>query len=185
MIWRFFPTLDPQVDRVLSRYFNILAESCRIILISFARDLDSRFTEREVAAVSEWVESGASIHAMRDNAMHHVPLLGAGWGASLSKEGIRKDWEYSWLRILNDSLTYSARTRKGPDQIILTRYIWPWARNMSLQHDSYTCQYYPGSIGFPTQRRDQDYNFIAAVGNMRIWVECPEMCRRNKNWTHC
>ena len=159
-----------------------LAKSC-IIIWFLSRDLDSRFTKREVAAVSEWVESGAPIHAMRDNIMHSVPLLGGGWGASLSKEGIRKKWENSWLKILNDSLTYSARTRKGTDQAILTRHIWSW--NIPLQHDSYTCNHYPGSIGFPTQRRDQDFNFIGAVGNMRIWSECPEMCRRNKNWTHC
>ena len=184
MIWRFFPTLDPQVDRVVSRYFNALTDECRIVSF-FSRDLDSRFTEREAAAVSEWVESGAPIHAMRDNPRHHVPLLGAGWGASLVKVGIRKRWKCSWQRILNDSLTYSARTIKGPDQIILTRYVWPWARNMSLQHDSYTCHHYPGSVGFPTQRRDEDYNFIAAVGNMRIWVECPQLCRRHKHWAHC
>ena len=38
-IWRYFPTLDPQVEVFLSR------------------DLDSRITEREVAAVQEWLHS--------------------------------------------------------------------------------------------------------------------------------
>ena len=47
MIWRFIPTLDPQVDIMLSR------------------DLDSRYSWRETAAVEEWLESGEVIHSMR------------------------------------------------------------------------------------------------------------------------
>jgi len=39
MNWRFFPTLDPQVDLYVSR------------------DLDSRLNEREQAAVQEWLHS--------------------------------------------------------------------------------------------------------------------------------
>ena len=47
MMWRFIPTLDPQVDIMLSR------------------DLDSRYSWRETAAVEEWLESGEVIHSMR------------------------------------------------------------------------------------------------------------------------
>ena len=74
---------------------------------------------------------------------------------------------------------------KGPDQDILTRHVWPWGQDMSLQHDSYTCKYYPGSIGFPTERKNEDHNFIAAVGPMRVWIECPEICRRILDWIYC
>ena len=40
MIWRFLPSLDPEVEVMMSR------------------DLDSRLTEREAVAVREWLESG-------------------------------------------------------------------------------------------------------------------------------
>ena len=40
MNWRFFPTLDPQVD------------------IHISRDLDSLISEREEEAVKEWLVSG-------------------------------------------------------------------------------------------------------------------------------
>ena len=53
------------------------------------RDLDSKVTPRETAAVSEWLQSGAAIHSMRDNPAHTTPLLGAGWGANLMVHGIR------------------------------------------------------------------------------------------------
>ena len=49
MIWRFFPTLDPQVDAFMSR------------------DLDSIIKLREVDAVEEWLESGKTLHVMRDH----------------------------------------------------------------------------------------------------------------------
>ena len=56
MIWRFFPTLDPQVDMYM------------------VRDLDSRISEREVAAVTEWIQSGKSVHSMRDHPDHYAPM---------------------------------------------------------------------------------------------------------------
>jgi hypothetical protein len=66
MNWRFFPTLDPQVSAFVSR------------------DLDSRFSEREFSAVSEWLdEDGSAFHIMRDHPEHAVHMLGSGWGVKL------------------------------------------------------------------------------------------------------
>ena len=149
------------------------------------RDLDSKFTECELAAVSEWVESGLPIHAMRENIHHNVPRLGAGWGASLLKDGTRELWRLTWGDILDDQTTYSHRWMNGPDQNILTEHVRPWGQDMALQLDSYNCEMYPGAIVFPTERKNEDQNFIAAVGAMRLWMECPEKCRRKKEWIHC
>ena len=74
---------------------------------TFSRDLDSKFTDREAAAVSEWLESGKPIHSMRDNPQHNVPLLGACWGTSLMKDDIQDIWRSTWEHFLNDSLNYS------------------------------------------------------------------------------
>ena len=66
MVWRFLPLLDPLVDAVASR------------------DLDSRLTAREAAAVSQWLEeSGLPFHVMRDHPMHGTEILGGMWGARL------------------------------------------------------------------------------------------------------
>ena len=43
LIWRFLPAIDPQVD------------------IFFSRDLDSRISQREAAAVSQFLESGVEV----------------------------------------------------------------------------------------------------------------------------
>ena len=67
MNWRFFPTLDPQVDILLSR------------------DLDSRINQREVDAVTEWLESGKAVHVMRDHPGHDTPMLGGMWATRLDQ----------------------------------------------------------------------------------------------------
>ena len=43
LIWRFLPAIDPQVD------------------IFFSRDLDSRISQREVAAVSQFLQSDVKV----------------------------------------------------------------------------------------------------------------------------
>ena len=65
MVWRFLPLLDPGVEVVVSR------------------DLDSRLTPREQAAVEEWLETGLTFHVMRDNPHHGTEILGGMWGARL------------------------------------------------------------------------------------------------------
>merc|ERR1719431_1051297 len=47
MVWRFLPMADPTVDIMISR------------------DLDSRFSPREAAAVSDWLASDHPFHIMR------------------------------------------------------------------------------------------------------------------------
>ena len=97
-----------------------------------SRDLDSRFSWREVAAVEEWrQESNYSIHSMRDHPAHHAPLIGASWGTDLtrnivtSQENIilaREAWKNAWTKMLKDKETYAVRQSFGPDQSIIARY---------------------------------------------------------------
>ena len=81
----------------------------------------------------------AHIHVMRDHPGHHTPILGGLWGAKFDNSVLkfRQLWFSGWDKILKDNLTYADRSRKQPDQMILRRYIWPWAQNITLQHDSY------------------------------------------------
>ena len=53
MIWRFLPVLDPSVSVMVSR------------------DLDSRFTSREQAVVTDWLDqSNLPFHIIRDHPGH-------------------------------------------------------------------------------------------------------------------
>ena len=72
MLWRFLPLVDPQVSVMVSR------------------DLDSRLTAREQAAVEEWLNTGLAFHVMRDNPQHGTEILGGMWGARMDS-GLRTE----------------------------------------------------------------------------------------------
>eukprot|EP00090_Calanus_glacialis_P018459 TRINITY_DN28652_c0_g1_i1.p1 TRINITY_DN28652_c0_g1~~TRINITY_DN28652_c0_g1_i1.p1 ORF type:complete len:263 (+),score=43.27 TRINITY_DN28652_c0_g1_i1:109-789(+) len=168
MLWRFFPTLDPQVDILLSR------------------DLDSLIEKREVSAVTEWLKSGKLIHSMRDHPQHCVPLLGGMWGARLSVDRVRQQWQKSWKKIQEHRLAHSPRNATGPDQILLQHAVWKWGRHDALEHDSYSCKEFPNSVGFPTERKSEKRgNFVG--GRADFWKECPMQCRRkgHHEWKYC
>ena len=84
-----------------------------------SRDLDSISSDREYAAVQEWLNSNASIHVMRDHPRHVVPMVGSAWGTKLFKESIRTKWTKSWQNGLEDNIMYIANHLWGPDQEFL------------------------------------------------------------------
>ena len=77
--------------------------------VLLSRDLDSRVSAREVAAVREWLGSGRAVHSMRDHPTHWVPMLGSAWAARLDTPGARARWAETWRTILGgqDSLATS------------------------------------------------------------------------------
>jgi hypothetical protein len=92
MFWRFFAVDLPE------------SEYCVF------RDTDSRITIREKMAVDEWINSGKSIHVMRDHPYHMIPygndglgILGGMWGIKSNSipltemiERFRKDKNLSY-----------------------------------------------------------------------------------------
>ena len=64
-------------------------------------------------------------------------MLGGMWGARLEEANIRRLWSGHWERMLEDELAFAARRRWGPDQDLLNKHVWPWARYLALEHDSY------------------------------------------------
>ncbi len=66
------------------RYYAVTLSDCDYAVF---RDCDSRISEREKLAVDEWINSGKSIHVMRDHPAHGIPygnnqlgILGGMWG---------------------------------------------------------------------------------------------------------
>ena len=59
------------------RFFAHDETDCEYVVF---RDADSRISKREKMAVDEWIQSGKSIHIMRDHPYHTVPILGGMWG---------------------------------------------------------------------------------------------------------
>jgi hypothetical protein len=136
LIWRFLPALDPQVDAFLSR------------------DLDSRVSAREAAAVSEFLASGASVHVMRDHPAHTAVIMGGMWGARLGAHpqtgGTRHRFKQAFAKMFKNAVAYISRLKGGWDQVALQQYVWPWAKRHTFAHDSYTCKVIAGEPTPPT-----------------------------------
>ena len=106
LVWRFLPALDATVETLL------------------VRDLDSQISNREVAAVSEFLKSNKEFHVMRDHPYHGVAILGGTWGVKLSNSKGRQAFAKSFARMAKDPQSKAPRTKAGPDQVLLKRHVW-------------------------------------------------------------
>ncbi|XP_023347972.1 uncharacterized protein LOC111716729 isoform X2 [Eurytemora carolleeae] len=170
MIWRFLPLADPFVDFMVSR------------------DLDSRFSARETAAVNDWLSLGLPFHIMRDHPHHRRSILGGMWGARMDLDN-RERYKNLFETLFEKT---SDRWQKGYDQSLLHKFVWPAVQNEACIHDSYTCNLFPAPHNrpWPTQRKNGTSNFVAAsFRNQRLQPSqhCPELCRPKDHleWKTC
>lgn len=73
-------TVNIHGNGILSAGWRFLAYDLDDCEAMICRDLDSRITKREVAAVAEWEDEGKPLHIMRDHPLHVAPILGGMWG---------------------------------------------------------------------------------------------------------
>jgi hypothetical protein len=115
------------VEKMMQRAFVFDEPETETVLF---RDADSRITDREVAAVREWLTSGYGTHVMRDFPYQFAPLGGGLWG---TRKGSGRHLE---MRRLWEE--YKRVTPEWPqldDQVFLHRVIWPIVRGDTLLHD--------------------------------------------------
>jgi len=129
--------------------------------VAIFRDTDSRLSVREAAAVSEWINSGKSLHIMRDHPWHfpdpnnHMMLAGM-WGVRCDK-----------LRNIADLLQqHKHDVLHGTDQRFLSKYVYPnFAKNNDiLEHD----EFFDKQHKFPTTREYEHH----AGHNLPMFVGC-------------
>ena len=172
--WRFFTALDPQVD------------------IAFSRDLDSQIIPRELEAVRQFLNSTYEFHFMRDHPHHKVEILGGTWGVKLTS-AVRGKVNQSFQRMFHSNVFFSNQDKRGPDQDLLKEYIWPWAKDLAMVHDSYHCKNYSNTIPYPTQREDTICNFVGCIPELKSGITftkgniCPIECRpiNHSDWKYC
>jgi hypothetical protein len=131
MFWRFWASEDTDVDIFLSR------------------DCDSRFSDREISAIKEWLESDKDFHIMRDHPYHTVQILGGMWGCRnglMRKIGLVKMIE-SWNQF----------QRKGVDQDFLGRCVYPLVVNNAMEHSEFNLNFGGEIRPFPTIRVNYEY----------------------------
>ena len=171
MLWRFIPVLDPTVDLMVSR------------------DLDSRLTAREQAAVEEWLTTGLAFHVMRDHPAHGASILAGLWGARMDLPGQREIFQAGMEKMLEDVRLRGPHWYKGLDQSLLRSRIWPLVESQTCVHDSYFCRAYQSNNWrpFPTERETGSFNFVGSVGPMELNKICPPECRppTHQDWILC
>jgi hypothetical protein len=110
LLWRFLVMDDPAVKHFL------------------VRDADSLLSEREPAAVQEWLASGRWFHHMRDYFTHTELLLAGMWG------GCNGVFPAIAPLIAQYADSYQGPTRFA-DQYFLREILWPTVRQSLLCHD--------------------------------------------------
>jgi len=102
MLWRFEPViLYPAVSHFISR------------------DIDTRIQPREVLAVDEWLESGKTLHIMRDHPQHYPKILGGMYG--IKCDGIY-NLQKDWIETIEDF--YAKNGEHTDDQFFLYTHIY-------------------------------------------------------------
>jgi hypothetical protein len=134
MFWRFWAVEDPEVDIFLSR------------------DCDSRFSDREVSAINEWLASDKDFHIMRDHPYHTTAILGGMWGC---RRGLLKDANLSQL-----IERWNKYHKKGIDQEFLSK-VYPMIKDYAFEHSEFGLNYGGDTRPFPTQR--VNYEFIGEI----------------------
>ncbi|XP_069955104.1 uncharacterized protein [Cherax quadricarinatus] len=149
-MWRIAPLGDPQVTALM------------------VRDTDSQVSEREQAAVEEWLASSKSFHVMRDHPNHDKEISASLWGARWDQPPRYQRKNAQFLTVVRDVMLKDAadKINYGKDQMILAnifieellikfivqKRLWPLMMGRVLAHDSYNCLMFLGSSSWPTQR---------------------------------
>ena len=92
-----------------------------------SRDLDSRISSREAAAVNEWLQFGSILHVMRDSHNHSYPIMAGMFG-------MRKIDRFSQFLIRQKLKKYYGQ-QMTLDQTFLSEVVWKRFNTNSLIHD--------------------------------------------------
>lgn len=144
-------TLPPIIGlaRCVGMLYRMLINDDATVNRYIVRDADSRFTERERAAVDEWVVSGKPFHIMRDHPCHTYPIMGGMWGGTTGLFDMRS---------LVD--VYQHVDQYLNDQAFLAQCVYPLIRDHAMIHDSNS-----PATPFPTERQHAD-DYVGRVVNI-------------------
>jgi hypothetical protein len=115
MLWRMLPIFGSPRD-----YTHVLC-----------RDADAITTYREACAVAEWLASGRTAHALRDDPAHTAPLMGGMVGFDCAKLRAATGLA-SWDQMI---ASFGDLSQRRSDQHALATRIYPSIRHDTLTHD--------------------------------------------------
>jgi len=152
--WRYLVVDDTSVD-----YFLI-------------RDADSRLSERDAMAVSDWMSSTSSVHCIRDLPSHASQAVVDGlWGGKpkeirrligKSVHSILLGYFRSSDLVMSEISSSPANTsnamtvNKDIHVSFLEGVFWPLVSSASICHDSVSCRNWTRTLSFPDEKPPAD-----------------------------
>lgn len=138
----FFHHVDcPKVPGYFWRFFLVDDKTYDIVL---SRDLDSRLTLREKAAVDHWIASGKTLHIMRDHQEHNFPIMAGMWGIRTEK------LHFNITASIKDFANTCADIHKKISDQLYLKQLYALFQNDILAHDDWLrCA---DAVRFPTER---------------------------------
>ena len=155
------------------RFEDLFIKDAAVIV----RDADSRFTQREVDCVNEWIASDKDFHIIRDHKHHTCPIMGGCFGVKnncmeyigvpIGARNVNHPplMFIPGLELMNNFRDNLPENRDVyvVDQMFLFQYVYPYVANKSMVHCSHNA-YEP----FAKKLEPIDYSFIGEVV-----TECP------------
>ncbi|MTD38005.1 tetratricopeptide repeat protein [Erwinia sp. CPCC 100877] len=132
--WRRLITFDAQLidmssDKSLAQtMWRFLVMDDKTVERFIIRDADALISERESAAVKEWISSGKCFHHMRDYFTHTDLMLAGMWGGINGIFPRLYPMMQDFVRKYNGNIRFT-------DQAFLRKVLWPTVRKSLLSHD--------------------------------------------------
>jgi|TARA_B110000858_G_scaffold16512_2_gene16691 hypothetical protein len=117
MFWRWLPLDDKTVD------------------IWISRDADSRLSEREAKIVDEWINSGKTLHSIRDHRCHFNYIMGGLFG--INNKLFHEKYKFKTVsQIIKELSVYYKERPYNVDQIFLNDNLWKILKDDVMAHIS-------------------------------------------------
>lgn len=149
--------------------WRFLSASDDTVKVACFRDVDSRLSLREYAAVSIWLERREGAHMIRDHPGHkHHPLMGGMWCV---KRGV--------LRNIRDLIKeYPKVSHFNADQEFLRDIIWPQVSSSILQHAAFGCDIWANTLPMPTPRVGFEHVGAVYINGIQQYIDSltPDEC---------
>ena len=138
-------TVDTKAIKVDSSLWPLMAVDDTTVKYLLVRKPSRRLSERDAAAVSDWLDSEKAVHVIRDHPKHLCqPIVDGLWGADTRK----------LTNILNVKLD-NIFTENTNETHFLNHILWPRVRNYAKLHDSML--FSADSDPFPLERINNEY----------------------------
>jgi len=149
------PGTETKASNTLWRFEDLFIRDSIVI----SRDADSRFTDREVKLVNEWLNSTKDFHIIRDHRHHMVPILAGTFGCKnkcleyIGISGPLRNINSVPVSFVKGSEALDSFKNTIPpgqdkylvDQIFLAQYVYNYVINNTMVHCSHNA-YEPFAI---------------------------------------